>query len=200
MKQVGKSENYKIYLNESYALTLTLETIYKNNLKVDKEISTEQLEQIQFDNEKITAFEKAVNLLSKASKTKKDMEKYLKTKGYSSKIITYVTEKLEGYRYLDDKQFSESYIDGAKKFKGKRLIEQILLQKGVNKDIIKESLKELNQEQEVLLLAEKYMKNKDKTSENKQKLYRHLLSKGFSYDEVGQAISKIYKGGFYDWD
>ena len=42
----------------------------------------------------------------------------------------------------------------------------------------------------VMNIAEKYMKNKDNSYENLSKLYRHLASKGYSYDEINAVVNK----------
>lgn len=199
IKQIGKSENYKIYLDESYALTLNMLTIYKNSLRVGDEIEKEGLEKMQFESEKIIAFDRAINLLSRASKTAKDMKTYLKGKGYSQSICDYVVEKLEGYKYIDDKRYAEDYVESVRKRKGPRVIKQQLLLKGISSNIIDSALEGLNQKKEVLVLAEKYMKNKEKTPQVKQKLYRHLMTKGFNYDECKSAISKAFEGDEDDW-
>ena len=39
---------------------------------------------------------------------------------------------------------------------------------------------------------EKFMKNREKTYDNKTKLYRHLSTKGFSYNEISVAVSKYF--------
>ena len=40
-------------------------------------------------------------------------------------------------------------------------------------------------------VAEKYLRNKEKTKENALKCYKYLLSKGFSYDTAKSATDKI---------
>ena len=43
----------------------------------------------------------------------------------------------------------------------------------------------------IMALAQKYMKNKEVSQDNISKLYRHLLSKGFDYDEVNSVVREI---------
>ena len=66
------------------------------------------------------------------------------------------------------------------------------MQKGVAESIIDNALasEDFVQDDEILALAEKYMKNKDDTKENYVKLFRHLMSKGFQYDEIKNALKK----------
>jgi len=200
IKQIGKSDNYRVYLNESYFLTLNIYTIFTYHLVIGMEIEESELEKMQFDGEKTLAFEKAVGLLSRGSKTSKEMKEYLTKKGYKQAVCDYVIEKLEGYKYLNDEEYAKMFVSDKRNAKGKMMLKQLLIKKGISKDIIENTLENLNQDEEIIVICEKYMKNKDKTSENKQKLYRHLLSRGFCYDETKNAINKFYKEDYYDWN
>lgn len=200
IKQIGKSDNYRVYLNESYFLTLNIYTIFTYHLVVGMEIEESELEKMQFDGEKTLAFEKAVTLLSRGAKTTKEMKEYLEKKGYKQSVCDYVTEKLQGYKYLNDEEYAKMFVGDKKKSKGKMMLKQLLFKKGISKDIIENTLNNLNQDEEIVIVCEKYLKNKNKTSENKQKLYRHLLSRGFGYEEVKNAINKIFKEDYYDWN
>lgn len=181
-----------MYLDGVYALNLTLETIYKNKIKVGMQIDSQTLSQIQFDSEKQIAFEKCLKLLSTSLKTKNEVAIYLKNKGYTQAIIEYVLEKLTEYKYLDDQTYAKTFVEINKKTKGKKMLEFMLKTKGVSSEIIGEVLKDLNQEDEILELAKKFMKGKNFDAQTKQKLYRYLLSKGFNYEQCGTATAKIF--------
>ena len=194
IKQIGKSENYKIFLNNVFCCCLTLETIVKNKICKGTSISREELETLQFESEKITAFEKASNYLSRGLKTEFEIKKYLKTKGYFDEIVDYVCKKLKGYNYLDDSAFAQEYIRTYSSQKGRKALEFALIQKGIDRKIINETLNQLNNSEACLNMAEKYMKNKEKNQKNKQSLYRYLLSKGFDYDETASVVYRLFKG------
>lgn len=200
IKKIGKSDNYRIYLNESYFLTLNAYTIFTYHLVVGMDIEESELEKIQFDGEKTLAFEKAVNLLSKGSKTVKELRDYLKKKGYLEQVCEYVIQKLQEYKYINDEEYAKMFVQDKKNYKGKFILKQLLLQKGIDSHVIDKTLNGLNQTEEIDLICEKYMKNKDKTKENKQKLYRYLLSRGFTYEETINATNKCFKESNYDWN
>ena len=50
-----------------------------------------------------------------------------------------------------------------------------------------------SQNDAVITIAERYMRNKEKTKENFAKLYRHILSKGFDYEQASLAVAH-FKG------
>ncbi len=187
-KQIGKSENYKVLLSEEGSLILSLETIVKNKLKVGSEISKIELGNLQFEGDKSLALEKCVNLLSKSFKTKKEICDYLKQKGYLKEVITYVTEKLLEYKLIDDKAYAERFVESYKNSKGKKYIENMLRLRGIENSIIKNSLENLEQKNVIEEIVKRNIANKEKTEKNKLKLYRFLLSRGFSYDESKKAV------------
>lgn len=166
-------------------------TLLKTKLKVGDDINKETLEEYQFEYEKLTAFDKAINLLSRGMKTKKQISTYLKDKGYMPKVCNYVLDKLIEYKYVDDQSFASCYTKMTAKSKGKRAIAYEMRQKGVSDEIIASCLDEIDDQKEVALsLAQKYIKNKPKDQKTKEKLYRHLVGKGFSHEDCFYALNK----------
>ncbi|MBQ7453089.1 MAG: RecX family transcriptional regulator [Clostridia bacterium] len=79
-------------------------------------------------------------------------------------------------------------------------MKQKLHQKGISDDFIQFALneqKDSGELEKISQISAKYLKNKDKTPENMQKLTRYLAGKGFKFDDINQ-----YLGGYDDesWD
>ncbi len=190
--QVKNKDRVNIYLDGEFKLGCSLELAMLNHLKNDVEISDEQLEQLVFENEKTQALNKAVTLLGKNLKTRRQMRTYLNDKGYSKTIVDYVLEKLSEYNYINDINYAKIYIRSVKNKYGKVKIIANLRQKGVSDKDIDEVMQEFESDTDsIMALAQKYMKNKEVNQDNIAKLYRHLLSKGFGYDEVNGVVREI---------
>ena len=193
-KQVKSDQRFNIYLDGTYYCALTAETIVKAGLKEGIDIDKETIDKLQFESEKQTALTKTVNYLGKKLKTKKELITYLKSKGYLDSIVDYVLDMLSQYGYIDDKNYSVCYIKTNKNQKGKKWLAMNLKQKGVAESVITESLDQIESETEtVLAIATKYLKNKEKTQETAQKLYRFLYSRGFGNDDIMYAIKTLIK-------
>ena len=67
------------------------------------------------------------------------------------------------------------------------------MSKGVRDDIIEKSIfeAEIDEEQTILRLAEKFMKYKENTSQNKQKLVAYLYRKGFDYSSIQYVMRRL---------
>ncbi len=198
----GRGKRLHIYLDGEFTCTIDQFTAYKHRLKIGQEISVDILEEITLESELSSGFEKAIDLISKTPKTKKQVYDYLKEKGYLPKLCYAIVEKLCEYKYLDDEQYASMYINTYLNKYGKRKLMFNLAQKGINKQIIDNAIEEIeNQNKAVELIAKKYLKNKEPTRENIEKLYRHLANKGFDWQDINAVVSKIRNGDNYEsWD
>ena len=133
LKQIGKSENFRVFLDGNYVCNLSKETLVKNKIVCGMEFDKKTLDNLQFESEKIVAFEKASGYLAKGLKSQKEVFDYLKNKGYMPQICQYVVDKLKGYKYIDDLQYCQNYVKSYQNQKGKKALEYALFQKGISK-------------------------------------------------------------------
>lgn len=190
LTKLGK-DKYSVFIDGNYFCALNTETIVKAGIKIGKEISKEEIENTQAENEKLVAFDRCLKLLA-APKTEKQVRDYLYGKGYATKTVNYCIGKLNEYKYLNDEEYAKIYLRSYAKRKGKRLIEFELKTKGVSEEIIKNIFENFEENNEVLLaLAEKFLKNKPRDKKTAQKLSAHLFSKGFEFDEINRIIKKL---------
>lgn len=193
IKRIGKTQRYRIFVDGSFFATVIDETIVKNNLRTGIDYDLDELNKIVFDAQKKVALDTAMNLLSKFSKTENELKKYLVDKGFLLDAIKYTIEKLKEYNYLNDENFAKNYINCKKNSKGKKAIFYELKMKGIDESIIRNNLDVLENESGEVLerLANKFIKNKRQDEKIKEKLFRHLVSKGFDFEEVNQTIRKV---------
>jgi len=193
IKRIGKTQRYRIFVDGSFFATVIDETIVKNSLRTGIDYDLDELNKIVFDAQKKVALDTAMNLLSKFSKTEKELKKYLVDKGFLFDAIKYTIEKLKEYNYLNDENFAKNYINCKKNSKGKKSIFYELKMKGIDESIIRNNLDVLENESGEVLerLANKFIKNKRQDEKIKEKLFRHLVSKGFDFEEVNQTIRKV---------
>ena len=186
----GRNQRISVYLDDQFVCFLNNFTVFKHKLKVGTEISMQQLNNIQLETELDTAFNLAVNYLSKYEKTEKEIGNYLISKGFLPEVKDAVLSKLKDYKYVNDLNFCENFFKMSQNKYGKNKIKMLLKQKGVSEEVINQT--QLKSPDGVLdALAVKYMKNKEKTAQNKQKCAKFLLGRGFSWDEVSATLRKL---------
>lgn len=193
--QKNDKNRVNLFLDNSFCCSILLETCVKNNLKVGTIITEERLAEIQAQSEKETAYTKVLKLISTRFKTQKEVERYLKQKGYLPATIYYVISKLNEYHVIDDRQFAKSFANTHKTTFGKLKIKNALMLRGVSESIIDEILadEDFDQTAEIQKLAEKYMKSKADTPENFAKLFKYLIGKGFEYEKIKSALKKEFE-------
>ena len=190
--QKHSAKHCNIYLDNVFYCSLRLETVVLKGLKVGQVIEEKTLAQMQIESEYTHALDKAMTYLTGSVKTKKQVKDYLIKKGYTEQLVLKILEKLEEYRFLNDTAYAERYTEIASSQKGKYLIERELKAKGIDEQTAKQVLEDFADDQEVALsIAQKALKGKDINKENLAKVYRKLLSKGFSYETCTSVIDKI---------
>ena len=94
--------------------------------------------------------------------------------------------------FVDDTRFAEGFVRGKMTYNrwGRVKIRAELLQRGVSSAIIAEQLDNLDQslyEKNLQYLVERW--HRENPGADKAKLYRHLMAKGYTYDEIRQCAS-----------
>ena len=144
----------------------------------------------------------AYRFLSYRPRSKKEVERKLKEKKISGENISSIISLLEKNHYLNDREFTLNWVKYRMENRpsGRRSLEYELREKGVDSEIIKDSLDEVYtgefDEYEVAVrLAEKKIASlrKVKTEDNivKRRLFSYLHRKGFSYDTIERVIENI---------
>ena len=187
--QKNNKTRANLYLDGEFAFGLEMLTVMKLGLKTGKEVSEATIREAVFDSEKSVALTKAVNYLSRAMKTVRQMRDYLAGKGYSKQIIDYVLERLQEYRYVDDELYAKLYVEQNAANKGERRIKQELQLKGVPVSVIDKHcvIPAETTEESARILAGKYMRSKTCDVKTLVKLQRYLLSRGYGYDVVNRV-------------
>ena len=178
-----------VYLDGEFVCGMEMSVILKNGLKIGCEIQEERLMELQSESEFNRVYEKALRLLDRQKYTKFALKTKLKSKSYDEDIIDDVCRKLMSLGLVCDVDFAQSYIHSVSN-KSKKEIENMLIQKGVSdKDIaIAMSESEIDDEEIATKLAEKFMRYKEASYENKLKLKAYLYRKGFGYSLIEKVV------------
>jgi len=152
-------------------------------------------------------FDRAVNLLTYKPRSIKELrEKLLEKDWTNGAIVEEVLQKLEGYGYLNDAQFAKSFAASKIRQKpvGKRVLQQKLAQRKLDKETVAEAIEKAFEETPEAEIIERAiekrlrLKGKPTTRENVKKFYDFLLRQGFSYDLVSSKMREIASRDYDD--
>ncbi len=138
------------------------------------------------------AYDYALFLLNLSMRTERELREKMATRGYMPTIIDEVVTRLYKDRYLDDAHYAEVFIENMKRYKyyGAFMMKKRLYEKKLPKEIIDAKLDELVSEDDQLDIATRYVEKtfgplqavRKFEYDEKQKVMRRLLSRGFSLD------------------
>ncbi|SHE33944.1 MULTISPECIES: regulatory protein RecX [Caloramator] len=195
-KQKKNSERYNIYIDGTYSFSAELEDIIKYDIKIDRNISENELSILIQKCEINKGYRYALNLLNVKDYSKKEFIDKLKQKGYSEKSIDIIINKLEEYGLIDDFKYANKYVRkkiNMNKLGKLRIINELKL-KGVNNNIVEK----INFDEDKMLnnaynLAIKKLKGNKNENEDLTKVARFLYYKGYTNEEIKKVLKKIDK-------
>lgn len=198
--EIGKKnkERVNIYIDEEYAFSLSLELVYKENLKINENVDIEKLRVLAKEDNYIKCKNSAIRIIERSYKSEKEMKDKLFLKGYDESTIERTLDFLREYNFLNDENYARSYVKDRIRAEGKRKIKHTLIRKGIDDNLIEDELSKVLSDdlKEVALgLALKKYNTLKKRENDKyklsQKLYRFLMSKGYDFDLVSQVVKEV---------
>ena len=139
------------------------------------------------------ALSKAVSLLAGRPCSKGEIRQNLKRYHYEDEVIEMVLFKLEKEKLLDDREFSDLWVQNRSEKYGPRRIRQELRHKGIAEEYAEEALSSISDDEELdhaVRLARKAwsrVRSGEDRRKSRQKVISSLVRKGFDWDVARQA-------------
>lgn len=190
-QQVKRNDRYSIYGDGKYIFSLSENELLNLGLKIGQEFSPEELEKLKDTAVLDKAFDRCLNLISRRRRSQWEIEQYLKQKGYEPELIEKILNMLSIRGYVDDSAFAEAWINNRRLLKNtsKRRLQQELRAKRVPDEIISQAL-ENDEADELEVLRELIAKKRTQTRyKDKEKLMAYLISQGYNYSDVREALA-----------
>lgn len=172
--------------------------------KIDKSISEPNYEKAvskeeilprkKYEKGKMKPKEYCIYLLSKREYSIKEIRNKLKAREHSEDEINETIEWLQENKFQSDEDYASMRVRSKKATLGNMRLKYELSLKGISEDIIKQQLAELpSEENRVYAILKQKNISKNMEIKEKQKIYRQLAGKGFSFDNINKAWNKILK-------
>lgn len=187
---------------------LRYDTVLKFGLKKNDEVDEKLLLNLKAEDDRLQIKELSFNLLSRRMHSAYEIKRKLLLKKFPSERIDEAIRDLLERNYLNDSLFAEKYaFEKLKNAKtGLIKIKAELLGKGVDKKIIDSVLNKFDNSAELVKNAIHLGNKKVSTalyaklpaSKKKEKLFRFLISKGYSSEIVKIALNKMKLSDDFD--
>lgn len=199
-----------MYIDEEFVCGVSLNCVAEFNLYPGKDITNEEVLQIQKKEIYNRFLSRAMGYLSRTIRTEYQIRRYLKDLSFKKKGLWYtdiskeefektfneIIEKIKSYGYIDDAKYAEQFILSRTKNKprGKSILISELMSKGVSKEIAFEKVEEMvEDEYEVLdhLYRKKY--KEEVLNRTDRKKINYLQRKGFSWDLIERYMNNEFR-------
>lgn len=187
-----------VFLDGSYAFSVSDETYVEFHLYKGKQISDKELDDILEVEKQHSAYALALRYLSYRMRTEKEVRQYLVEKEIEPFYIDRAIARLQEEKLLDDRLFAEAFVRDRihRSTKGPQLIFQELKEKGVGEETIHQALSLYTREKQVELAykqAEKTWKKGSRYPFQKrlERVKNALIRKGFSSSLAQEVVGLL---------
>lgn len=189
--------NYDILLDNNKKITLSEDLILKNNLLYKKEVDPYLLEELLTENIKYDIYNKCVKYISIRLRSINEIKEYMKRLNADEETINNTIERLLKNNLLNDEVFTKAFIQDKLNFTtmGPYRIEQELKRQHIDNIIISKYL--YNIDKDILITKinkqiNKLIKSNKKKDNLKNKIYKNLISLGYSNDMILKELNKYF--------
>ena len=194
IKQQKKKDRVNVYLDDKFGFGIDLDNFVLLNLKVDQELTEEEIEKIVRKAEFQKTFDKLLRFAMVRPRSEKEIRDSFRRKEVHESLHFDLLKKLKHLNLLNDLEFARWWIDQRIQFKkkSKRIIIQELRIKGISQNNIDDAFGETVIDEEKLakeLLSKKMYKwEKLEPRLKRQKTSQYLAGKGFGWDVVEKVV------------
>lgn len=197
IKPQKKKGRINIYLDGKFAFGLDLETYARSGMKLGKNLERDEIEEIVKKSQLANALQNAYKFTTRRPRSYWELNKWFERKAIHESVRKKIIKKLEKYDLLDDVEFARWWLGQRSEFRARsrKMLYKELLEKGVDKRIIKKVLEENppNEYKSALVLVKKNMGKWEKleASKKREKIYGYLSRKGYGWDVVKKVIGEL---------
>ncbi|GIV77842.1 MAG: regulatory protein RecX [Litorilinea sp.] len=144
--QKRNRERVNVYLDGEYAFAVNILTAAR--LKRGQELAEEEVARLRQEGERDLAYQRAVRFLGYRPRSRQELIRYLREKGYEADVIESTVARLEAQGFLDDQAFARFWVEDRGRFRPRsaRALRQELREKGIEPSIIEQVLAGLDGE------------------------------------------------------
>jgi regulatory protein len=193
--QKGNKERVNVFLDGEYAFSLGLNAALL--LKCGQALSQAEIEQLQREDDSLRAYHNALRLLGYRPRSRLELERHLRQKGYEAEAIDAAMARLVAKRYVDDEAFARSWLNHRERLRprGARGLSYELRQKGIECEMIDEVLSDLDEAASAWAAIEGKMhrwRALDQAAFRK-KVMGFLSRRGFAYDTIRKTCARAWE-------
>jgi regulatory protein len=200
--QERDTQRVNIFIDEAFALGVSLDTLTREELYVGKLINEEQWARLEAAESADKAFRAAVRFLQARPRSVAEVRERLQRRQVSTEVIDRTVARLSEFGMLDDEAFARFWVENrnACRPRGPQALRQELYHKGIERDVVDATLSDDELVGDVytraLTLARgvlpKYAASADRVVFHRR-MGGYLQRRGFSYDIIKRIVDDLWR-------
>lgn len=197
--EVTKTKS-RVFLDGEFAFVLYKGELRLYKIRKGEEISQETVNEILEVLLPKRAKKRSLMLLQKKDYTEEELRRKLCDGEYPSMAVEEAVAYVKSFHYIDDDRYCRAYINCYSSKWSRQQITTKLMTKGVDKERICRVFEELQQEGELEdteekliqdILRKKHYDPQTADWKTRQKMYQHLMYKGFSSEKIRKTLGEV---------
>jgi regulatory protein len=188
---------FDVYLDGSLSLNLRLDLLAISRLAVGDELSRPRIKELEAEDQRLSAIEAALRLLSLGPRSEREVRDRLKRRGLRGEAIDAAVQRVRELGYIDDAAFARFFVESrqAATPKSRRALAFELGRKGVARELVSESVSELSDVEAAYAAAQRRLRSLSKLDRQAftRRLGSFLASRGFGYGIARQTIDRCWQ-------
>lgn len=196
--QVRDPDRVSVFIDEQFAFGLAAATSVSEGIRIGDELDAARVAALVALDDVGRATGAALNLLARRPRSSREIRDRLKQKGFTAPAIEAAITKLEGWNYIDDADFARYWVENreANRPRGRRLLEQELQHKGVDREVAREAVNAAAPDELSAALALARAKSRSYTGLDpavaKRRLSGFLGRRGYGYDVIAPTLDRVF--------
>lgn len=196
IKPQKNKKRVNIYLDGKFAFGLDLETLVKLGLKVEQELTKEDVEKIVKEAEFQKVYDKILKFGSLRPRSEKEYKDWLRKHKVHPSLRNEIFNRLKRLDFLNDRRFAVWWVEQRTTFRPKsaRILRLELINKGISKELIEDVLAEANIDE--VAIAKRLIRRKAKlwekldSYETRKKKAEFLSRNGFDWEVIRKILGE----------
>ena len=202
--QVRDPKRSSVFLDGEFAFGLSTDRVLERGLVPKDVLTAERVAELIALDTTDRAIAAGMDLLSYRPRSTQEIRDRLARKGFAEPAVEAAIERLAGWGYLNDGDFARRWVENRTEHRprGSRLLAQELRHKGIDRELIGETLEEADLDELAAALqagerkAQSYAKLESAVA--KRRLSGFLARRGFAGGTVRQATEQLLGERFED--
>lgn len=186
-----------VFVDGEFALGLAPGVYEESGIRIGQELTPDDLQHLKSTEQIHRAWDRAQRFLAARPRSEQEIRDRLRRYGYSNEIIDRTVTRLHQTGLIDDAAFATFWKQDRVAFnpRSSGLIARELKQKGVNTEIISQTVASIDNETEAYQAAIKKARTLSDTDyqQFRRKLGGFLQRRGFNYEIIQSTVNRLWQ-------